>query len=53
MNLPKIEFRPMSLEENVRLIKWFYFGDRVEEKITKGYKYISDYFNKKNNVNKM
>lgn len=41
MNIPKVKFKKMSLKENIEIIKWAYFEDRVDLNV---HNYTIQYF---------
>ena len=41
MDLPKIEFSPMTLEENIEIIKWAFFEDTKDLNV---HNYTIQYF---------
>ena len=49
MKIPKIEFKPMSLEENIEIIKWAYYEDNG---ILSVHHYTIQYFPELANINK-
>lgn len=49
MKIPKIEFKPMSLEENIEIVKWAYYED---DGVLSVYDYTVEYFPELANIDR-